>query len=452
MNDPRRDLPSVERLLADPAVAPLLAQAPRAAVADATRAAVAAARRSRDQAPREWALEIRERLDLRESGTLRPVINATGVVLHTNLGRAPLAARAVAAMLAVARGYSSLEFDLPAGVRGSRHDHVRERLARLTDAKDALVVNNAAGALVLALNECARGAAVAISRGELIEIGGSFRIPDIIARSGAALMEVGTTNRTHLADYRAALDGGARCILSVHRSNFSQHGFVATPALGDLVALAGEHGVPLIRDAGTGLLLDLAPQGIDAGPTVGHAVAAGADLVISSGDKLLGGPQAGLIVGRRALVEACRRNPLARALRADKLTLAALDATLALYADPEVALREVPVLRMLTDRADVLERRAARLAALLPAAAAAEVRPTLSAVGGGTAPDVALPSVAVILPAHGTARLLLALRMGEPAVVAVAREGAVWMDVRTVADDDVPALAMAVMAALDVGT
>jgi L-seryl-tRNA(Ser) seleniumtransferase len=337
VTDRRRALPSVDRLLRDPEVAGLLEQLPRGVVLEAVRESLAAARTRRAGAPESWGAEIRERLAARSRPSLRPVCNATGVVLHTNLGRAPLAPSAIAAVAAVAAGYSNLELDLHAGTRGSRHDHCRALLREVTGGDDALVVNNAAGALVLALNAHASGREVLISRGELIEIGGSFRIPDILERSGARLHEVGTTNRTHLADYRAALGPEVAAILTVHRSNFEQRGFVASPEPAELAALAAEAGVPYLLDVGSGLLADLGPWGLAGEPRVVEGLEAGATLVLFSGDKLLGGPQAGCLVGRSDAIDRCRRNPLARALRADKLTLAALEATLALYRDPELA-------------------------------------------------------------------------------------------------------------------
>jgi len=433
MTDPRRDLPSVDRLLRDPAVAALLDVAPRDAVVAAVRDTVDAARRRRAGPPDDWAEEIRERLALRTGRSLRAVLNATGVVLHTNLGRAPLARAALDALTAIGSGYSTLEFDLHTGVRGSRADHCRALLAELTGAEDGLAVNNAAGALVLALNAVASGRDVLISRGELIEIGGSFRIPDILEKSGARLHEVGTTNRTHVADYRAALGAETGAILTVHRSNFEQRGFVATPPPREIAAVAREAGLPWLYDLGSGLLLDLATWGLTGEPRVPEAVAAGADLVLFSGDKLLGGPQAGCLVGKRELVARSRSNPLARALRADKLTLAALEATLALYRDPATAVVEIPVLAMLTASAAELAHRARQLAAMCPAELKPEIRPGESAVGGGSLPGAVLPTSLVALDpgALGADGLALRLRLGEPSIVARVGEGRVLLDPRT---------------------
>jgi L-seryl-tRNA(Ser) seleniumtransferase len=433
VTDRRRELPSVDLLLRDPGIAALLDAAPRSAVVAAVRDALDAARRRRAGVPDDWTADVRERLALRTGRSLRPVLNATGVVLHTNLGRAPLAHAALEALAGAAGGYSTLEFDLHAGVRGSRADHCRALLAELTGAEDGLAVNNAAGALVLALNAVAAGREVLISRGELIEIGGSFRIPDILEKSGARLREVGTTNRTHLEDYHRALSSETGAILTVHRSNFEQRGFVTTPRPADLAALAREAGVPWLYDVGSGLLLDLAPWGLTGEPRVPEAVAAGADLVIWSGDKLLGGPQAGCLTGRRGPVALCRANPLARALRADKLTLAALETTLALYREPAVALAEIPVLAMLTATADDLAARATLLLEHCPPELAPEIRPGQSAVGGGSFPGAVLPTTLVVLDPGplGADGLALRLRLGEPAVVARVADGRVLLDPRT---------------------
>jgi L-seryl-tRNA(Ser) seleniumtransferase len=449
MMDQRRRLPSVDRLLHQPAVQELLEIAPRGAVVAAVRESLAAARTRRAGPPERWEDDIRERLAQRSGASLVRVINATGVVLHTNLGRAPLAPAAIAAMNAIAGDYSNLELELSSGVRGHRSDHCRSLLQITTGAEDGLVVNNAAGALVLALNALAEGCEVLISRGELIEIGGSFRIPDIMAKSGARLREVGTTNRTHLADYHGALNGAA-AVLTVHRSNFEQRGFVATPDPSELARLADDAGVPYLYDVGSGLLADLSEWGLTGEPRVSEALAAGAGLVLFSGDKLLGGPQAGCIVGRRDLVARCRNNPLARALRPDKLTLAALAATLDLYQDPEAAIRSIPVLAMLTVSPHELARRASALAALLPPDAKADTMAGESAVGGGSFPGAALPTtlVAIEAGALGPDGLALRLRLGDPPVVARVADNRVLFDPRTLLDDSLPLLAQAVATAL----
>ncbi|MGH7533665.1 MAG: L-seryl-tRNA(Sec) selenium transferase [Gemmatimonadales bacterium] len=450
MTDPRRELPSVGTLLDDPGIATLLDAAPRSAVVAAIRDVLAGARK-RAGAPDDWAAAVRERLLERAEPSLNPVLNATGVVLHTNLGRAPLAESAQAAVAAIAGGYSTLEFDLHAGIRGHRADHGRDLLAELTGAEDALVVNNAAGALVLALQALSRGREVIISRGELIEIGGSFRIPEILETSGATLREIGTTNRTHLQDYEGAIGTGTGAILIVHRSNFAQRGFVASPPPSEVAALASTRGIPCIYDVGSGLLADLSDRGLTSEPRVVDGVASGAGLVIFSGDKLLGGPQAGCLVGSVELIRRCREHPLARALRADKLTLAALDATLRLYQDPDRARREIPVLAMLTIEPKELERRAERLRALVPAALRPRLVSGASSVGGGSFPDAELPTTLVALDPGplGADGLALRLRLGRPPVVTRVKDGQVLLDPRTLPEAGLADVGAALRRALE---
>jgi len=454
VTDPRRSLPSVSRLLEQPAVQALMERAPRNLVVAAAREAVESAREGAP-VPADWAAEIAERVERRTTPSLHPVINATGVILHTNLGRAPLALDAIAAIGAVASGYSSLEFDAATGSRGNRSDHSAAILASLCGSADALVVNNAAGALLLALSTVAAGREVLISRGELIEIGGSFRIPDILEKSGAALREVGTTNRTHLEDYRAALGPEVGAVLTVHRSNFQQTGFVTSPAPGELAGMAREATVPYLYDIGSGLLADLSGFGLEGEPRVADAVAAGANLVIFSGDKLLGGPQAGCLAGDADLIVRARRNPLARALRADKLTLAALEATLGLYHDPDRALREIPVLRMLTMSPEELQVRASRLqkaveASWGPVGGRATLVAGQSAVGGGAFPGAVLPTTLVAIDPGplGATGIALRLRLGTPPVIARVEAGRVMLDPRTVPEAEFIRVAEAVGRAL----
>jgi L-seryl-tRNA(Ser) seleniumtransferase len=451
MNDARRDLPSVDRLLNDPAVAALLELVPRDTVVRAIRRVLESARRRRTPRPIDWADAVAEEVQRASQRTLRPVINATGVVLHTNIGRAPLAGAAIEAIVSVSSGYSTLEYDLPTGTRGQRTDHARRLLGELSGGEDALVVNNAAGALVLALNALAEHRPVLISRGELIEIGGSFRIPDIIAQSGCILREVGTTNRTHVGDYEAALEDAA-AILTVHRSNFTQAGFVASPPTAELAALARSRGVPYIHDVGSGLLADLTRWGLTGEPRVPDAVAEGADLVIFSGDKLLGGPQAGCLVGRESAIAACARNPLARAFRADKLTLAGLEATLHLYRSPETAIGAIPTLAMLTAPPAALAARARAMAERLPA----RLTPTLeagdSAVGGGAFPDARLATTLIRLSPGdlGAAGLALRLRLGDPPVILRVTDDHLLIDPRTIAPSEEAQLVSAFESALSV--
>jgi L-seryl-tRNA(Ser) seleniumtransferase len=383
--------------------------------------------------PGDLDARLREELAAARRPALRRVLNATGIVVHTNLGRAPLAPQALEHVLEVGRGYSNLEYDVRAGVRGSRQDHVAGILRRLTGAEAALVVNNNAGAVLLALAALAEGRDVIVSRGELIEIGDGFRIPDVLARSGARLVEVGTTNRTRAADYERAIGEQTALLLRVHQSNFRVVGFAEQPSLRELAGVAKRHSLPLLDDLGSGALVDLGDE-----PTARESLAAGADAVCFSGDKLLGGPQAGIVAGRADLVERLRRHPLHRALRIDKLGLAALEATLRLYLDPERALADVPVLRMLREDASAVHTRAERLAD----AVGGEVEETVARVGGGALPLAELVSYACAIEES----LAAPLRGGEPPVVGIVRDGRLLLDCRTLADADVDDVAAAVAA------
>jgi L-seryl-tRNA(Ser) seleniumtransferase len=430
--NPLRELPSVDRLLGHARLEAL-------AAAHGREALVGAARRTLELAREEIRAgydpgDLPERIERELTTHLRPrlrrVLNATGVLVHTNLGRAPLAAAALERVREVGGGYSNLEFDLDAGTRGSRQDHLAAVLRELTGAEAALVVNNNAAAMLLALAALAEGREVIVSRGELIEIGDGFRIPDVLARSGARLVEVGTTNRTRLADYERALSGDTAAILRVHQSNFRIVGFTEQPALGELARLAEGRGIVLVDDLGSGVLAELPGE-----PSARESLAAGAHLVTFSGDKLLGGPQAGIAVGRAELVERLRRHPLQRALRADKLTLAALEGTLALYRrDP----REVPVLRMLHEPSEVVLARAERLAAQT----GGEVEESVARVGGGALPLAELPSYACALEEE----LAEPLRRGEPPVVGIVRDGRLLLDCRALTDAEVDEAAAAVRA------
>ena len=435
MSDPRRALPSVGVLLDSPEFAPLLVRAPRPLVADAIRASIDAVRSKQTSTPRdalEWARAAGEQLALRERPSLRSLINATGVVLHTNLGRAPLAAPALQAIFDTAAGACNLEYDLDTGERGSRYVHAVALLRELTGAEDAIVVNNCASALVLALNSRAAGREAVVSRGELIEIGGSFRVPDIMAKSGATLVEVGTTNRTHLADYRDAVSESTGAIVKVHRSNFEVRGFVSEAALSELAPLARTLALPLLFDFGSGLMLSLDEYGLRGEPTARDVVRDGATLVLMSGDKLLGGPQAGIIVGDATAIAACRKNPLARAVRVDKLTLAALEATLALYRDPARAVREVPTLAMLTATPASVRARAERAASQLEAAGhTCEVTDSEATVGGGAFPTARIPSFAIAF--EGTAdELERRARLGAAPIIGRITSGRFLLDLRSV--------------------
>jgi L-seryl-tRNA(Ser) seleniumtransferase len=369
----------------------------------------------------------------RRSPSLRRVVNATGVLVHTNLGRAPLAEEAIARVVEVAGGYSNLEYDLARGERGSRQNHLAELLARLTGAEAALVVNHNAAAVLLALAALAEGREVVVSRGELIEIGDGFRIPDVLARSGARLVEVGTTNRTRASDYARAVGPDTAVLLRVHQSNFRVVGFSEQPRLSELAAVARQHEILLVDDLGSGAL---APIGDE--PSPAESLRAGADLVSFSGDKLLGGPQAGVVVGRADLVERLRRHPLQRALRADKLTLAALEGTLSLALDSS-SREEVPILRMLHEPIERVRARAERLAELV----GGEVEETVARVGGGALPLAEIPSAACAVEEG----LVEPLRLGETPVIAVVRDGRTLLDCRTLTDAEVEEVAVAVLAA-----
>jgi L-seryl-tRNA(Ser) seleniumtransferase len=453
MSDPRRQLPAVDALLAEPPVAALLATHPRTLVLRAVRDTVEAARADGGTVPPGgWAPAVVARAWRLAASALAPVVNATGVALHTNLGRAVLARAAADALARVAAGYVALEYDMDRGARGSRDGLCRDLLIELTGATDALVVNNAAAALLLALSALARGGETIVSRGELVEIGGQFRIPDILARSGTTLVEVGTTNRTHPDDYARAIGGATRLVVKVHRSNFRVTGFTTEVSATTLAALARERRVATLYDLGSGLLLDLAPWGLTGEPGVREAVASGVDAVVFSGDKLLGGPQAGILLGTTAVVAACRNDPLARAVRADKLTLAALEATLALYRDPETARREIPVLRMLTADIGDLRQRAVALARALPAGAGAQPVEGTSEVGGGAFPGATLRTWLVRLEPAGLSadQLAARLRAGAPPVIARIEANRVVLDPRTILPGEEDAVVRAAGAALGV--
>jgi L-seryl-tRNA(Ser) seleniumtransferase len=460
-----RRIPSVDEILASARIRHLLTQQPRWAVLEAIRD-VLAARRKRALAGDMTLDATRALLELdaiqeaveeattqKVGPSLRPVINASGVVLHTNLGRAPLAPSALAALEAAARGYSNLEFDLATGTRGSRQVHVERLLCTLTGAEAALVVNNNAAAVLLGVNTLADGREVVISRGELVEIGDSFRIPDVMTRAGGRLREVGTTNRTHLVDYEQAIGPETALILKVHRSNFQLLGFTADVETTALVTLARQRGLPVMEDLGSGALLDLSAFGLRREPLAADAIRAGVDVVTFSGDKLLGGPQAGILVGRRDLLERLRRNPLARTVRIDKLCLAALEATLRLAREPERACREIPVLRMLSLSAEAIGVRADAVAGALRAAVPdvrCGIEDGTSEVGGGALPLQILPTrlLAIGPGREGASALEARLRTEEPSVLVRVQDERVLIDLRTVAPEDEAGLLAALTSAL----
>jgi L-seryl-tRNA(Ser) seleniumtransferase len=426
-----RDLPSVDKLLADER----LVDQPHELALEAARSVLERAREEiragRD--PQPLVTAVLEELARTQQPSLRRVLNATGVLVHTNLGRAPLAEAALERVAEVGAGYSNLEYDLARGKRGSRQDHLGPLLERLTGAEAALVVNNNAAAVLLALAALAEGREVVVSRGELIEIGDGFRIPDVLARSGARLVEVGTTNRTRAADYERAIGPETAVLLRVHQSNFRVVGFTERPDLAHLGRIAKRAGLPVVDDLGSGALAAVGDE-----PTPAESLRAGADLVCFSGDKLLGGPQAGVVVGRAELVERLRRHPLQRALRADKLTLAALEGTLSLALDPATRDR-IPVLRMLHEPVEQVRARAKRLAALV----GGEVEETVARVGGGALPLAELPSAACAVEEN----LAEPLRLGDRPVIAVVRDGRTLLDCRTLTDEEVDEVAQAIVAA-----
>jgi L-seryl-tRNA(Ser) seleniumtransferase len=454
-----RALPSVDEVLRSQYCQGWLREHPRRFVLKAVRQTLQALRKDilaggRPQVePSALKGPIEQALRRLTSPSLRPVINATGVVLHTNLGRAPLSERALRAVLEVSRGYSNLEFNLAEGRRGRRFEHVQELLREITGAEGATVFNNNAAAVFLALNTLASGRQVVLSRGELVEIGGSFRIPEVMAKSGAVLKEVGTTNRTRLSDYEGAISTETALLMKVHRSNYRIVGFTEEVEVAQLVALARRYGLRVMYDLGSGCLAELAVLAGADEPLVPQVLKEGVDLLSFSGDKLLGGPQAGILLGDAELIGRINQNPLARAMRVDKMTLAALEATLYAYADPELARKELPTLRMLLARPESLRQKARRLAALLRRySKEVQVRVTedFSEAGGGSLPGLRLLSYSVALrcPGLSAQKLQERLRVGEPPVVGKIRDDMLLLDVRTVAAEQLRPLAQAVKAAV----
>jgi L-seryl-tRNA(Ser) seleniumtransferase len=461
-----RALPKVDELFLHPLIQDLSAEHSKSLIIESIRQAVDKKRQTilksgEIQGPppanlpiEQWVAAVKEELMAMLLPSLRPVINATGVVLHTNLGRAPLAADVLGHILETARGYSNLELDLTTGERGSRYAHVEEILCRLSGAEAALVVNNNAAAVLLSLNTLAEGREVIVSRGQLVEIGGSFRIPDVMKKSGACLVEVGTTNRTHLRDYEQALGEKTALLLRVHTSNFRILGFTAEVPLPELVALGRSRDLPVMDDLGSGCLVDLTSFGLEPEPTVQETVRAGADVVTFSGDKLLGGPQAGIIVGKKQYLDPIKRNPLNRALRIDKLTLAGLESTLHYYLEGEKALQSVPALRMLTGSVAEIERRAKRLLRRLVKESGRVCRMSLknesSQVGGGALPIQELSTkVLALAPSKiSAADLERRLRNSTPPVIVRIKENEVLLDLRTVAEEEEKTLIQVLLGAL----
>jgi len=460
-----RQLPQVDDLLRHPELAPAVGPLPRLLAAAVVRRVLAAARRrinaeSPEALPPqldETALlqDLREALLAAAKPSLRRVVNATGVVIHTNLGRSPLGEAILTQIQSVAAHYSTLEYDLARGARGSRHDHLEGVVQELTGAGGVLVVNNNAAAVLLALNTLAAGKEVVISRGQLVEIGGSFRLPEIMAASGAVLREVGTTNKTYLRDFEQAITSETAVLLKVHPSNFRIMGFTHEVPLAEMVDLGRRYGLKVVEDLGSGCLVDLSRYGLEREPTVQETLKAGADLVLFSGDKLLGGPQAGLILGNREVVEALRKNPMTRALRPDKMTLTALEATLHLYLEEPRALAEIPTLRMLTRPVAELDRQARALARRVRRRFGdrlkVDVVESEGRAGGGALPQASLPSRALTLAAAPLAaqKLEARLRQAGTPVIGRVEHGVVWLDVRTLLPGDEAIIMAALEEALE---
>lgn len=445
VTNPLRNLPSVNDLLDNPTLRGLVDRVSHSSVVSAARVTLdelrteiqtATADRSVPNVT-ELADKIARRVMQSENADIRPVVNATGILLHTGLGRAPLSDDAITAIVESARDYANVEFDLASGERSQRARRVASLLTELTGAESAFVVNNNAGATLLALAALAVGREVVVSRGELVEIGGSYRLPDVMQASGAILREVGTTNRTHLTDYEQAIHPSTAALLKVHPSNFRIHGFSAEASLSELVKLGRHHEIPVIHDVGSGALVDLTPYGGADEPVVADSISTGADLVLFSGDKLLGGPQCGIILGSRKLVDDMMRHPLARALRVDKITLAALSATLQHYRDPESVARHVPLMQLLSTSAENLKHRASRIAPQLAATATiatADAVEDVTFFGGGSVPTAEIPTWCVALtPAEGSAeRLAERLRTAPRPVVGRIKQDRLLLDLRSV--------------------
>lgn len=460
-----RQLPSVDALLQEPRIQSALIEHPRKLVLDSIRIVMDVLRRAlREQAqnvqepdltPDALIDDILEHLAIASDYTLRPVINGTGIVIHTNLGRSLLPEEAVQRLSSLSRAYNNLEYDLEKGQRGSRYVHAESILRELTGAEAALVVNNNAGAVLLTLNTLAQGKEVIVSRGQLVEIGGSFRIPDVMRSSGAILVEVGTTNRTHLRDYEAAITPETALLMKVHTSNYRIVGFSSEVPLLDMTTLGKKHGIPVIEDLGSGSFVDFSRFGLHGEPTVQEALKSGADMVTFSGDKLLGGPQAGVILGRKDLVAQCKKNPLTRALRVDKMTLAALEVTLRLYRDERRAMEAIPTLRMITTPLEDLQNRAQSLAELLHEVDTEnkldiQVQPGFSQVGGGSLPAHNLLSrvVAVRSAVMSCQKIESVLRNNKPPIIGRIESDQYLLDVRTLQAGDDPVIGDAFRALL----
>jgi len=401
------------------------------------------------------AVEIEKSITRHSAYNLRPLINASGVVIHTNLGRSILSDNALENIVATARSYSNLEYEITKGKRGKRYAHIKDILVELTGAEDAVVVNNNAAAVLICLDTFAKDREVIVSRGELVEIGGSFRIPEVMKSSGAILREVGTTNKTHMADYENAVCGNTGLLLKVHQSNYKISGFTQEVPVPDLVKVGKEFKIPVVSDLGSGCMISLKPYGVHDEPTVQDVIREGADLVTFSGDKLMGGPQAGIIVGRKKLVQKIQKNPMMRAMRIDKMTFAALEATLMQYLDEEKALKHVPTLRMLTESVDIIKKRAKKILNALKKSisdkAALEVQPDQSRAGGGSLPEADFPTFVVSIRPHNMTvnALEKKLRLGDPPLIARIKEDELLIDARTIQDGEVKTLVNCIIMAFN---
>ncbi|NWG01415.1 MAG: L-seryl-tRNA(Sec) selenium transferase [Syntrophaceae bacterium] len=462
-----RKIPKVDEMLSRPEILELLKIHPRQVVVEAIRKGLGRLREEilhREDAFQSAAPPFsfdhlyslfQKEIELQVQPRLRHVINATGVVIHTNLGRSPLHPSAIEHLIDVSKHYSNLEYNLELGERGSRYAHVEEILCRLSGAESALVVNNNAGAVLLVLNTLAEGKEVIVSRGELVEIGGAFRIPDVMRRSGALLREVGTTNRTHLSDYQKAIGPQTGLLLKVHTSNFRVMGFASEVSLQELVQLGKQFQLPVVDDLGSGCFIDLTQYGLEKEPTVQEMIKTGADAVTFSGDKLLGGPQAGIILGKKKWLDLFKNNPLNRALRIDKLTLAALESTLLLYIDEKKAMEEIPTLRMLSLDTKKLKRKGKRLwkrlSGLTDKGMTIALKEDVSQVGGGALPLQELPTLVVAIKPFGFSvnHLEEKLRKGEPPIISRISKEELILDMRTVIDEEIPLLAVGIKNALN---
>ncbi|UCH80921.1 MAG: L-seryl-tRNA(Sec) selenium transferase [Nitrospiraceae bacterium] len=401
------------------------------------------------------AAEIEKSIIRHSAYKLRPLINASGVVIHTNLGRSILSDRALENIVSTARSYSNLEYEIEKGKRGKRYSHIKDILVELTGAEDAVVVNNNAAAVLICLDTFAKEKEVIVSRGELVEIGGSFRIPEVMKSSGAILREVGTTNKTHLTDYENAVCGNTGLLLKVHQSNYKISGFTEEVPVSELIRVGKEFRIPVVSDLGSGCMISLSPYGIQDEPTVQEEIMEGADIVTFSGDKLLGGPQAGLIVGRKKLIQKIQTNPMMRAMRIDKMTFAALEATLMQYLDEEKALMQIPTLRMLTESEDIIKKRAKKIFKALkkPVSESADidVQPEQSRAGGGSLPEADFPTYVVSIRTHKITvnALEKKLRLGNPPVIARIKENELLIDARTIQDREIKTLVTCVIAAFN---